>query len=238
MKKPILLAAALAVAALPIAAPAPASAATATAKKKHKKECQFTKKKAKRKKAPLCEGLSDSRWIVVSGGWHEKLQVEDADGNATFKGTGQSDLEALGLNGDSAFPSAKQPVVSMVSTRRAGVTFSASSKGGWTDGNRFFDCSFTAPADSKPNGFGGIFSLKGKSVAVQWLLGATGFGCADGPYPTPSPDFPDPVSSYPLASFQNRRLVVLPIAFSFKDVHGAFDARVTYEGEARLRRYR
>jgi hypothetical protein len=75
-------------------------------------------------------------------------------------------------------------------------------------------------------------------VSVQWPLGATGFGCAEGPYPTPSPDFPDPVASYALSSFKNRRLVRLPIKFDWTDAHDAFSARVTYEGIGRLRRYR
>ena len=73
---------------------------------------------------------------------------------------------------------------------------------------------------------------------MQWPLGTVGFGCADGPYPTPSPEFPDPVSTYPLRSFKNRRLVVLPFAFDVKEAHDEFRARRTIEGVGRLRRYR
>jgi len=51
-------------------------------------------------------------------------------------------------------------------------------------------------------------------------------------------DFPDPVAKYPLKAFKGRRLVVLPIAFDFKNQEGALNARVTYDGVARLRRYR
>ena len=218
-----------------VAAPATGSAAT----KKKRKECEFTKKKAKKKKAKLCSrALGDSRWIVVSGDWKEKLTVHATDGDAVFDGSGGSDFQALGLNGDSAFPSHAQPVVSMVSTRPAGVTFSSSTQGGWTEGSRFYDCSFTAPAGSAPRGFGGIFSLSGKRVSVQWFVGAAGFGCADGPHETPSPRFPDPIATYPLASFQNRRLVVLPIAFDVKESRDSFVAHRTIDGVARLRRYR
>lgn len=234
MKTPLCLALIAAVA-LPAAVPATAPAAT-----KKRKECEFTKKKAKRKKARLCaDVLGESRWVVVSGKWDEKLTIHAADPDgATFDGTGTGQLAATGLSGDSPFPSKQQPTVSVVSTRRGGVTFGASSHGGWTSGERFFDCSFTAPADSAPKGFGGIFTLSGKRVAVQWVIGATGFGCGDGPYPTPSPDFRDHVSSYPLASFENRRVVTLPISFDLRDAHDSFDARLTYSGEARLRRYR
>jgi hypothetical protein len=126
----------------------------------------------------------------------------------------------------------------MVSTRKGGVTFDASSTGGWTSDDRFFDCSFKAPANSAPNGFGGIFTLSGKRVVVQWPVGATGFGCPEGPYGTPSPDWPSFVETYPLSSFENRRVVTLPISLAYRDAHGSFDARVTYRGEARLRRYR
>jgi hypothetical protein len=127
----------------------------------------------------------------------------------------------------------------MVSTRPAGVEFEASSQGGWTANDRYYDCSFQAPEGSAPNGFGGIFSLKGKrKVSVQWILGATGFGCGSAPYGTPSPDFPDPVATYRLADFRGKRLVRLPIAFDFTDERADFSARVTYDGIARLRRYR
>lgn len=238
MKTTICLALAAALA-LPVAADASPMPVTPAAKKK-RKECEFTKKKARKKKARLCaDVIGESRWIVVSGSWKEKLSVHDVESDgAVFDGTGSGHLEATGLSGDSAFPSKSRPTVSMVSTRKGGVSFGASSQGGWTSGKRFFDCSFTAPAGSAPNGFGGIFTLSGKRVTVQWLIGATGFGCGEGPYPTPSPDFPDPVRSFPLASFENRRLVTLPIAFSFRDAHDSFDARVTYDGVARLRRYR
>ena len=81
--------------------------------------------------------------------------------------------------------------------------------------------------------------LSGKNVKVQWILGASGFGCGTSPYGTPSPDFPDPVAKYPLTKFRGKkRIVRLPIKFDFKDVHGSFDAHVTYDGIARLRRYR
>jgi hypothetical protein len=204
------------------------------------KECEFTKKKAKQHKAPRCKrDLGKSRWIVVSGAWKEKLTISEQRDNATFQGTGEANLVAGGLNGNSAFPSRRQPTVSMVSTRAGGVEFDASSEGGWTSNDRYYDCSFNAPPNSEPNGFGGIFTLKGKTkVSVQWILGGTGFGCADGPYGTPSPDFPDPVATYALKQFRNKRLVRLPIAFDFTDAKEGFNARVTYDGIARLRRYR
>jgi hypothetical protein len=239
MKTPICLALAAALA-LPAVVDAAPVAPVARAAKKKRKECEFTKKKARKKKARLCaDAIGESRWIVVSGSWKEKLTVHDTDDDgAVFDGSGSGHLEAGGLSGDSAFPSRSRPTVSIVSTRRGGVSFGASSHGGWTSGKRYFDCSFTAPADSAPNGFGGIFTLSGKRVSVQWLIGATGFGCGEGPYPTPSPDFPDTVSSYPLSSFENRRLVTLPITFELADTSGSLDAHVTYEGTARLRRYR
>jgi hypothetical protein len=227
---------ALAAVALPLAliaaSPLPASAAY--------KECEFTKKKAKKEKAPRCaRDLGKSRWIVVSGAWREELTISEQRDNASFQGTGSANFVAGGLNGHSPFPSRKRPTVAMVSTRRAGVEFEASSQGGWTSNDRYYDCGWTAPENSEPNGFGGIFSLQGKSkIRVQWPLGAAGFGCADGPYGTPSPDFPDPVATYPLSAFRNKRLVRLPIAFDFKDESEDFSARVTYDGIARLRRYR
>jgi len=228
----------LAAAAFAVALPATA-ATTASAKPKYK-ECEFTKKKAKRHHAPRCKkDLGRSRWIVVSGEYKEVLTIHDAFDSAVFDGRGTTEFQALGLNGNSAFPSRRHPVSSMVSTRPEGVDFASSSKGGWTTKSRFYDCGITAPAYAKPNGFGGIFSLAGKKrVKVQWFIGAAGFGCDEGPYPTPSPDFPDTVSRYPLRRFRGRRIVRLPIAFDFKDVHDSFSARVTYDGIARLRRYR
>src|SRR4051812_13987133 len=82
MKTPLCLALVAAVA-LPVAMPA-----TAPAAKKKRKECEFTKKKAKRKKARLCaDVMGQSRWVVVSGNWKEKLTIHDADpGGATFDG--------------------------------------------------------------------------------------------------------------------------------------------------------
>jgi hypothetical protein len=46
------------------------------------------------------------------------------------------------------------------------------------------------------------------------------------------------VATYPLASFQSRRLVLLPIKFDVKESRDSFEARRTIEGVARLRRYR
>jgi hypothetical protein len=166
------------------------------------------------------------------------LTVHDAFDGAVFDGRGTTDFEALGLNGNSAFPSRRHPTVSMVSSRPPGIDFASSSKGGWTTKSRFYDCSYTYPSSANPSGFGGIFTLAGKKVKVQWVIGAAGFGCADGPYPTPDPRFPDPVSKYSLKRFRGRRIVRLPIKFDFKDVRGSFDAHVTYKGIARLRRYR
>jgi hypothetical protein len=228
---------ALAAAALPLAllaaAPSPASAAY--------KECEFTKKRAKKHKAPRCaRDLGKSKWIVVSGEWRQELTVSEQRDDASFTGTGQANLRAGGLSGATPFPSRKRPTVSMTSTTRAGgtVEYSASSQGGWTDRNRHYDCGFTAPESWAPNGFGGIFSLKGrKSVKVQWVMGGAGFRC-DTPYGIPSPKFPITTSTYPLASFENRRLVKLPIAFAFDDDRADFSAHTTYDGVARLRRYR
>jgi hypothetical protein len=223
-------AASLAVA-LPVAVPQSASAAY--------KECEFSKRKAKREKAPRCKrNLARSRWIVVSGAWKEKLTVHDSNDGATFDGTGTATFQAGGLNGNSRFPSRRRPTVSMVSTRPAGVEFAASSRGGWRTRSRFYDCGITAPDWAKPNGFGGIFTLAGKRVKVQWPLGAAGFGCGDSPYGTPSPRFPDPVATYSLKRFRNRRLVRLPFHFDWKDERGSFRAHLTYDGIGRLRRYR
>ncbi len=229
MKTPLSLAL-LATVALTAAAPA--------AQAKYK-ECEFTKKRAKQEHAPRCKPLGKSRWIVVSGEWKEVLTVKDATDGATFSGKGTADFQALGLNGNSPFPNYRHPVRSLVSARPEGVELDGESHGGWTTSSRFYPCGLTIPDYATPNGFGGIFMLAGKNVKVQWILGATGFGCNTGPYPTPSPDFPDPVAKYPLKKFRgNKRIVRLPIAFDFKDVHGSFDARVTYDGIARLRRYR
>ena len=227
---------ALAAVALPLAliAAAPQTASAAY------KECEFSKKKAKKENAPRCKrDLGKSRWIVVSGAWREQLTITEQRDNATFQGTGTANFVAGGLNGNSPFPSRRRPTVSMVSTRPAGVEFESSSQGGWSANDRYYDCSWRAPEGSAPNGFGGIFTLQGKrKVRVQWPLGAAGFGCADGPYGTPSPDFPDPVQTYRLSAFRNKRLVRLPIALDFKDESEDFSARVTYDGIARLRRYR
>jgi hypothetical protein len=46
------------------------------------------------------------------------------------------------------------------------------------------------------------------------------------------------VSTYPLKSFENRRLVVLPIAFSWTDEREGFRATNSYDGVGRMRRYR
>ena len=222
--------------AVPAASPDSASAAY--------KECEFSKRKAKRHKAPVCaKDLAKSRWIVVSGTWKENLTVHEETDGAVFDGSGTADFRAGGLDGATPFPSRKRPVVSMVSTKKFDhqVEFDATSQGGWTttsSPSRFYDCSFQAPPNSEPNGFGGIFFLAGSNVRVQWPLGATGFACSDGPYATPSPDFPDPVSTYPLGSFKNRRIVVLPIAFDWTDAHDGLEARLTYDGVGRLRRYR
>jgi hypothetical protein len=228
---------ALAAVALPLAllaaAPNPASAAY--------KECEFTKKKVKKHKAPRCaRDLGKSRWIVVSGEWRQELTVSEQRDDASFTGTGEANLRAGGLSGATRFPSRKRPTVSMTSTTKAGgsVEYNASSQGGWTDRNRHYDCGFTAPASWTPSGFGGIFSLKGKKrVSVQWVMGGAGFRC-DTPYGIPSPDFPITVSTYPLSAFKNERLVRLPIAFDLEDEGADFSAHATYDGVARLRRYR
>jgi hypothetical protein len=222
--------------AVPAASPDSASASAGY------KECEFSKRKAKKRKAPVCaKDLSRSRWIVVSGTWRQNLTVHEETDGAVFDGTGSADFRAGGLSGASPFPSKKRPVVSMVSTKLFDhlVEFSASSQGGWTTTRgRFYDCSFQAPPGSEPNGFGGIFMLSGKNVRVQWPLGATGFGCGDGPYATPAPEWRTPVSTYPLKSFENRRLVRLPIAFSWTDESPTFRATNSYDGVGRLRRYR
>ena len=225
----------LAAAVLPLAL----SAAAAPAAQAKYKECEFTKKLAKKEHAPRCKPLGRSRWIVVSGEWEEVLTIKDATDGATFSGQGSANFQALGLNGNSPFPNFKHRVRSLVSARPEGVELEGATHGGWTTKSRFYECGITIPEWAKPNGFGGIFMLSGKNVRVQWILGASGFGCGTSPYPTPSPDFPDPVAKYPLKRFRgNRRLVRLPIAFDFKDVRGSFSARVTYDGIARLRRYR
>jgi hypothetical protein len=220
--------------------PLAVSAAAPPAASAKYKECEFKNRLAIKRHAPRCKkNLGKSRWIVVSGAWKEVLTVHDSSDGATFDGKGTSDFEALGLNGNSAFPSRRHSTRSLVSTRREGVDFSSSSKGGWRTRSRYYDCGITAPNWAKPNGFGGIFSLSGrKNVKVQWILGAAGFGCGSSPYGTPSPRFPDPVAKYSLKRFRNRRIVRLPIAFDFKDVRGSFRAHVTYDGIARLRRYR
>jgi hypothetical protein len=222
-----------------VAAPAASAAPSASTSAKAKYlECEFSKRRAIRRDAPRCKkNLGKSRWIVVSGNWKQELTVHDRSDDAVFDGKGTATFTAGGLNGNSRFPSRSRPVRSMVSTRPAGVELEGSSTGGWRTRSRYYPCGMTIPESWKPNGFGGIFILSGKRVRVQWVIGAIGFRC-DTPYGIPSPDFPDPVSSYSLKRFRNKRIVRLPIKFDFTDNRGSMRARVTYTGIARLRRYR
>ena len=202
------------------------------------KECEFSKRAAIKHNAPRCKkNLGKSRWIVVSGNWKEELTVHDVNGDAVFDGKGSATFQAFGLNGNSRFPSRRTPVRSMTSARRNGTELEGSSTGGWRTRSRYYPCGMTIPESWKPNGFGGIFILSGKRVRVQWVIGAIGFKC-DTPYGVPSPDFPDPMSSYSLKRFRNKRIVRLPFKFDFTDDSGSLSARVTYKGIARLRRYR
>lgn len=208
-------------------------------------ECQFSKRKAKKKKkAPVCrKDIQKSTWTVVSGRWNEKLTIDEAMDSATFAGSGETYFRAGGLSGRSRFPSRKRPVVSMVSKAKFDnlIEFKMTSTGGWTSSGtdrRYYPCDVSWGQDKAPFGFGGIFMLAGKTVRVQWPVGAAGFGCGSSPYPTPGADFPTPVQAYKIASFRNRRLVVLPIAFDHREVRDGFSARRTIDGVARLRRYR
>jgi hypothetical protein len=204
-------------------------------------ECQFSKRKAKKKRAPVCKkDIHKSTWIVVSGEWREKLTMKEARENASFSGTGEANFRAGGLSGRSPFPSKKRPVVSMVSTAMFDhlIEFSSSSTGGWTTKDRYYGCNLTLGQQHAPFGFGGIFMLAGKNIRVQWPVGATGFGCGSGPYGTPGAEFPTPVETYKVASFRNRRLAYLPIAFDHQDESEGFSARRTIDGVARMRRYR
>ena len=204
-------------------------------------ECQFTKRKAKKKRAPVCKkDIHKSTWIVVSGTWREKLTIDEATDSATFHGTGETNFRAGGLDGRSPFPSKKRPVVPMISKARFDhlIEFNMTSTGGWTTKQKHYPCGLTFGQEYAPPGFGGIFILAGKSVRVQWPVGAAGFGCGDAPYMAPGAEFPTPIQTYKLASFKNRRLVILPIAFDHKDTREGFSARRTIDGVARMRRYR
>jgi len=205
------------------------------------KECEFSKTRAKKKKAPRCQkDLSRSKWIVVSGEWHEKLTIAESDDSAQFSGQGTADLEAGGLDGGKPFPARREPTVSMISKANFDhlIDFKMTSTGGWKTKNDYYPCGLSYGNEYKPSGFGGIFSLTGRNVRVQWPVGAAGFGCGDAPYMAPHAEFPTPIETYRLASFKNRRLVKLPIAFDVKDVSEGHNARRTIDGVARLRRYR
>lgn len=205
------------------------------------KECEFSKSRAKKKKAPRCtKSLTRSKWIVVSGEYVENLGITETTDTATFNGTATAEFDAGGLDGANRFPTRKEPAVAWVSkaTYDHQIDFSMVSTGGWTTKKRSYDCGLSYGNEVKPFGFGGIFMLAGKNVRVQWLVGATGFGCGTAPYPPPSADFPTPVETYKLASFKNRRVVVLPIAFDHAETAEGFNARRVIDGVARLRRYR